>query len=294
VGRNGRKAAIVEPARQADPSFPLLIRQTWPGDALRLTGEGQYRVILVLQGALVDRERPERIAEHHLILAPPWAEAELAVVTPCRLLQLEFPDRFLEHTDFDPWRSQIARLFPRSSGSAPAAPVEVLPLPADIVPGVRLTLSQMLREQAEKGRDHPAMIRLKLIELFLLLERAQTGPADVPSQDGPAGGGASVEPALAHIQAHYGEELSLPGLAGLCGLSPTYFSRLFRQKAGIPVFAFINRLRVRKACSLLKKSDASILEVALSVGYNNVSFFNRYFRRVMNMSPREYRRLLRQ
>lgn len=233
-----------------------------------------------------------RIGEQHLILAPPRAEAELAAGAPCRLLQIEFPERFLDHGDFDSWRGRIDRLFPRASGRAPAAPFGVLPLPAGIVPGVRLTLSQMLREQAEQGRDYPQMIRLKLIELFLLLERARTGPGGPPPE--PVGGGAGIEPALAHIQAHYGEELSLAGLAGLCGLSPTYFSRLFRQKAGIPVFAFINRLRVRKACSLLKRSDASILEVALSVGYNNVSFFNRYFRRVMNMSPREYRKLLRQ
>jgi AraC-like DNA-binding protein len=78
-------------------------------------------------------------------------------------------------------------------------------------------------------------------------------------------------------------------MAGLSGFNPSYFSRAFKHKAGMPLFEYVNHLRIRKACILLKRSALSIIEIAFSVGYNNISFFNRYFRKIMKMSPREYR-----
>jgi AraC-like DNA-binding protein len=60
----------------------------------------------------------------------------------------------------------------------------------------------------------------------------------------------------------------------------------------MPLFEYINRTRIRKACLLLRQPGLPVTAIALDVGYNSVSFFNRYFRRVMNVSPREYRRFL--
>ncbi len=51
----------------------------------------------------------------------------------------------------------------------------------------------------------------------------------------------------------------------------------------------INRARIQKGCQLLKRSQATIVEIAMAVGYNNLSHFNRYFRRIVGMSPRDYR-----
>lgn len=55
------------------------------------------------------------------------------------------------------------------------------------------------------------------------------------------------------------------------------------------MFEYLNRIRIQKSCLFLKRSSMSIVEIAFSVGYNNLSHFNRYFRRIMGMSPREYR-----
>ncbi|HAE22166.1 MAG TPA: hypothetical protein DCG47_07575 [Spirochaetaceae bacterium] len=67
------------------------------------------------------------------------------------------------------------------------------------------------------------------------------------------------------------------------------FSRRFKELAGCPLFEFINRQRIKRACALLKSSGLSIIEIAEAVGYNNLSFFNRYFLRIVGVSPREYR-----
>ena len=130
------------------------------------------------------------------------------------------------------------------------------------------------------------MVRVKLMEAVLLLWRGLS--------PGPASTGGSVlrfhaEEAKRYIEEHCSEPLTLSQLAGRYGLNPSYFSRLFHQEAGVPVVESINRARIQKGCQLLKRSQATIVEIALAVGYNNLSHFNRYFRRIVGMSPREYR-----
>jgi AraC-like DNA-binding protein len=92
-----------------------------------------------------------------------------------------------------------------------------------------------------------------------------------------------------YIRDRYAEELSLPDIAAHFGLNPSYLSRLFTRHTGKHLFEYLNTLRIQKSCLLLKRSSMSIVEIAFSVGYNNLSHFNRYFRRVMVMSPREFR-----
>ena len=94
---------------------------------------------------------------------------------------------------------------------------------------------------------------------------------------------------LDYIEANYSHALRLEDLAAMMETSPSHLSRLFTRQVGMPLFEYINRVRVRKASLLLRKTTMSVMEVAIDVGYNNVSFFNRYFRRIMRVSPREYR-----
>ena len=93
-----------------------------------------------------------------------------------------------------------------------------------------------------------------------------------------------------HIELHYDEHLELEGLARMMDTSPTHLSRVFRREVGVPLFEYINQTRVRKACLLLRRTDFPVTRIAIDVGYNNISHFNRYFRKLMHCSPREYRR----
>jgi AraC-like DNA-binding protein len=142
------------------------------------------------------------------------------------------------------------------------------------------------------------MIRLKMLEILLLLERVceERGTGEKAEMASPAEGRseqardvASVAQIRDYIQENYTQNFNLQEMARSCGLNSSYFSRAFREAVGVPPFEFINRIRVQKACLLLKRTEMTILEIALTVGYNNISFFNRYFRKIMKMSPREYR-----
>ncbi len=142
------------------------------------------------------------------------------------------------------------------------------------------------REAREQRPGFPSMVRLKLTEAILLLGRVGSGAAE-----GDARPVLRFHPdeAMQFIRERCTDQLSLAGIAARYGLNPSYFSRLFHRHAGMPLVEFINRARVQRSCQLLKRSEAGIIDVAVAVGYNNLSHFNRSFRRFMGMSPREYR-----
>ncbi len=148
-------------------------------------------------------------------------------------------------------------------------------------------LTELGAELTERRPAYRVRARSLLTNALLLLYRSTLTTPQLSSGDG-----MRLGVVLDHIELHYAEEITLAGLAELMGTSPSYFSRLFRNEVGIPLFEHVNRTRIRKACILLRNPELSVTRIAFDVGYNSVSFFNRYFRRVMNVSPREYRRYL--
>ncbi len=167
------------------------------------------------------------------------------------------------------------------SGSAP-----FMSDSAKVVDEQCVRLADEIESRRPAFRTHA---RTLLTELLLSLYRASlAAPAESPD------GTYRLADIIDFIEKNYAEEISLAHLADRAGCSPSHFSRLFSREVGMPVSEFINRARIRKACLLLRRGDRSISDIAYDVGYNNISFFNRYFRKLMNMTPREYRKYVQQ
>lgn len=79
-------------------------------------------------------------------------------------------------------------------------------------------------------------------------------------------------------------------LAAVVGLSPDYFTRVFRQTYGLPPRAWLVRERVHAAARLLQESGQSVSKVADRFGYASVAQFSRQFKQVTGRSPSAYRR----
>ncbi len=99
-----------------------------------------------------------------------------------------------------------------------------------------------------------------------------------------------VNQALQFIYRHYQEDLSLATVATAAGAAPTYLSRLFKEETGETIFEFINRYRVKMAQQYLRHRPESVTDVAFHVGFNNVTYFNRMFKRYTEMTPLAYLR----
>lgn len=92
-----------------------------------------------------------------------------------------------------------------------------------------------------------------------------------------------------YINAHYREEIRLNDLADLVGMTPTAFSRFFKLRTGRLVSDYMIEVRLGHATRALVDSTHSISEVCYDCGFNNVSYFNRMFRKKKGCSPKEFR-----
>ena len=100
-----------------------------------------------------------------------------------------------------------------------------------------------------------------------------------------------ISPALNYIFSHHHLPIAIPELAEICGMGTANLRRLFLKNMKISPLDFINHFRIRMASALLSSTDASILDISLRVGYETLSSFNRHFKKITGLSPREWRNL---
>ncbi|QTH42042.1 AraC family transcriptional regulator [Cohnella sp. LGH] len=98
-----------------------------------------------------------------------------------------------------------------------------------------------------------------------------------------------VSQAIHYIQDHYKEPITAEELAGFYGCSTSYLSRLFKNQIGVGPIDYLIHVRIHKSKQLLLKSEARIQEIASSVGYADVYYFSRLFKKHTGRSPLQFR-----
>jgi AraC-like DNA-binding protein len=98
-----------------------------------------------------------------------------------------------------------------------------------------------------------------------------------------------IMPALNCISRFYYRPLKIGDLAEKCYLSESHFRRVFGHCMNMTPTDYINLIRVRIACELMNKSNRSILDISNQVGFISPSTFNRNFRKIIGMSPIQWR-----
>mgnify|MGYP004465941973 FL=1 len=103
-----------------------------------------------------------------------------------------------------------------------------------------------------------------------------------------------VEQIHRYIERSYHENITLTALAEQYHMDASYLSRIFSQKYGETIIAFLTRIRMEKAAELMKDQDKKLETISFLVGYDDYNYFSRVFRKKMGCSPREYRNNLAQ
>lgn len=93
-----------------------------------------------------------------------------------------------------------------------------------------------------------------------------------------------------YINENYAMSLDLNTLAKQAGLSPSYFSKKFKTKTGMGMKEYVTLTRLRKASAELLSTDHRISEVSANCGFSDPNYFKDCFRRIYEMSPRDYRK----
>ncbi|QJD86890.1 response regulator [Cohnella herbarum] len=100
-----------------------------------------------------------------------------------------------------------------------------------------------------------------------------------------------VEDVDQYILDNLNQDLSLTRLGEHVHLNPTYLSRLYKQITGKGISDYITEARLEKAKHLISHSDMKIHEIAIEVGYQSGIAFSRFFKKLMNIAPQDYRDL---
>ena len=99
-----------------------------------------------------------------------------------------------------------------------------------------------------------------------------------------------ILPAVEFIDEHYPDHITLSHLAERCAVSEAYLCRQFTRATGSTFIEYLNYVRISHAERLLYRTDRSVLDIAMDVGFSSVSYFNRIFKRFRNCTPNDFRK----
>ena len=99
-----------------------------------------------------------------------------------------------------------------------------------------------------------------------------------------------VHQAILEIHKNFKKDISLNAIAKKIGVSTNYLGKAINATVGMNFNKYLNSLRLRHACNLIKHSNMSIKEIAFDSGYNSFEYFLSVFKAVMNVSPSVYRK----
>lgn len=133
-----------------------------------------------------------------------------------------------------------------------------------------------------------ALKSLFLQAVFLLLQYSRENVSIA------RGSSEKLKSVLDYIELHYSEAILIADLASLCYFSEYHFMRFFKKHMSMTCVEYINNLRLEKAVELFEQGETSILEVSLSVGFRNLSYFHRAFKKKYHMTPLSFIKELRQ
>jgi AraC family transcriptional regulator, arabinose operon regulatory protein len=143
-------------------------------------------------------------------------------------------------------------------------------------------LFRLIRGNAPEA---PALIHAAVARLISLAFCARQNPADTAPVIPP-----SLDKPVERMRLFYFERHTVAGLAELAGMSPTHFARLFKAGFGTSPIDWLRRERINQAKRRLAETDAAIKEIAEQVGYRDRYFFSKDFKKLTEMTPREFRR----
>lgn len=156
---------------------------------------------------------------------------------------------------------------------------------------VESLLCEMEREYIAGDGYSPLMLRSHLIKLLVCLCRvgntaaieSSVSPADRPILD-----------AARYISEHYGDELTLEGLAKRFAMSPGHFSKKFKSTTGFGLSKYITQVRIMNAEKLLLHTKLSVTEISMRCGFSDSNYFAAVFKEHKGIPPYRFAKLHRQ
>lgn len=151
----------------------------------------------------------------------------------------------------------------------------------------RLWIEEDFLENYSKKADNCASAE----ELFDYLIRVITASYDEAAKQKRQDQNRPIRMAKQYIEEHYAESLTLEQVSGVVGLSPSYLSTVFKKDTGVTFLEYLSSVRMDMAKQLLKNTSFTVADICEKVGYSDVRYFTKSFKKYSGLKPNEYRKL---
>lgn len=145
-------------------------------------------------------------------------------------------------------------------------------------------ISIMIEEYEEKLEGYQTMLASRFMELVIYLSRQYDKQEKVVDSSL-----THLANAVSYIEDHYLEPITLEEIAAKSGISIRHLNRIFRAYYKLTPIAYLQRLRMERACTMLKQTNLSITEISYECGFNDSNYLARQFRKSYGMSPKSFR-----
>jgi two-component system response regulator YesN len=152
-------------------------------------------------------------------------------------------------------------------------------------------LQKAVKYKADAYELKPVKVR-HLIDLVAEMKERIAGEkqnaASAPSRETPRYT-PKITKAVEYINAHFDKSVSTAALSKILGLTPNYFSAVFKRETGISFNAYLNKVRLDSAAYLLEHTGLLVYEIAGQCGFHDYIYFSQAFKKAFNCSPRTFR-----
>lgn len=167
----------------------------------------------------------------------------------------------------------------------------ILKLTEDEMHSIITQVDNMVLELKSKNIGYIHVIGLYMALIFTLLSRKyiQAMERGLVINSDKVQSMSNIFRVMGFVEHHFNEEIGKDELAKIGMCSVRNLTRKFKECTGETVLEYMHRIRIDKARRLLIETDFKITEIASMVGFNDISFFNKTFKKRLNLTPREYR-----
>jgi len=147
------------------------------------------------------------------------------------------------------------------------------------------TLKSLVMEMDERQGEPAWMVRLLMNELLVRLARlaGESEPDEKPYD-------AYIRKTVRFLRQNYDRDIQVKDAAAEVNLHPGYLQRIFKERMGCTLMAYLTDLRIEKAKMLLFRTDLPVIDIPDYIGINSREYFSALFKKHVGLSPAEYRR----
>lgn len=204
---------------------------------------------------------------------------------PLSLIALRFEPRFIWSSGGQWFDSSYLKIFMTPNQDSRSIPHEK---PAAGI--IQALLEEIFQECHDCCPSYELLVKAKLLTILAnaarhfydQLEKAPQSMANITRLS-------QMEASMNYILSHLSDPLTLELLAKEAAMSRSQYSTLFKSLNGVSVWDYVTQQRVNFAMYQLEYSDTPVTQICENCGYNNISNFNRMFKRITGKTPREYR-----